>query len=228
MLRVNHFSMFLSLAGGPTPYYDEESSEDNSWIVPAVATVVVVIILFFVIVISCILYKRSQASKQRVTPTSKGEVLMISNAPAATHSAKRLTTHELLAELQARYGHREMNKKPKVSRKHQEAYGMEDGFDSHSSPHPPPYGISQNGGTAGHPAYPPKFFGISANEATTNAPMPNMAPQSQLPPLKKPTAPPMETRSIPGPSRYLTPAEARAGGTISDPREIKKVVEITG
>ena len=207
--------------------YDDDGAEDTWWIIPVIAVIVVIIILlFFAIVFICNRYKRWQASKHRVTPTSKKEIMMISNTPAATHSAKRLTTSELLAELQARYGHRGMNKKPKVSRKHQEAYGVGEELERHPAP-APPFGVSQNGGVARDPAYPPNFFGISASEATTNAPMPNMAPQSQLPPLGRQPSTPMETRSIPGPSRYVTPAEARAGGTISDPREIRKVVEMT-
>ena len=209
--------------------YEGDAEEEGTWpwwillyVVPAV-----VVVIFLFCVFCRTYYKRWQASKQRVTPTGKGAVTMIANTPAQQKPPKRLTTSQLLAELQARYGDREMNKKHKISRKHQEAYGMGNGVQRHPGP-PPPYGAAPyGGGAAGDPAYPPNFFEISANEVAAHAPKPNMAPQSQLPPLLTPTAPPIETRSIPGSSRYVTPAEARAGGTISDPREIRKVIEMT-
>ena len=150
-------------------------------------------------------FKSSSGSKL----ANGGETNVVIAVPPAKHSKpKRLTTHQLLEELRSKYGSKESDGKLKASSKQIRTYAPQPG--SSEVPH---YGPLPYGPDTSDPVYPPNFFAGSANEATT-VPHPKMVPRSELPSksLQTVSAIPHGSTSIPGPSTYLTPSEARQAG----------------
>lgn len=197
--------------------YEEDSSEETNPYLYIQYIVPPAIVLFVLIGAVIFVFVTRKPSKRRITPnygTSNAGALVHPAKPAPpAKPPKRMTTSQLLTELQARYGSQEMDKKPKPSRKHRQTYGVQNELQFQR--HPPPHGVPPPGGTFEDPAYPPNFFGISASETETIAPQPTVVSGSQLPPIKwklNQTPTEMESKSIPGPAKYITPAEERQAG----------------
>ena len=176
----------------------------------------VVVALIIIIVVGCVCYQRYKRQKrgQQVTPQTRAIEAQLITAPPL----KRRTTHQLLLELQSRYGSKEQFKQPKPTPKTKAKYQPQPGTSgvsiiSHPSPAPPFGSTPPPPYSRRDPTYPPNFFEASANEAMP-APKPALAPSSQLP---QAPAPPMslfqpEPASIPAASSYITPSEARSAG----------------
>ena len=201
--------------------YEEEDSSDKN-LLYIVGIVVGGIIIVIIIVCACCLYHicRKESSISPGTTSTQG-------AKTKPLEPKRLTTHQLLMELQSRYGVQGLDKPPKPQRKTMNKYQAQPGPSSistiggYSSPHPPPqpqppfgYPPPPYAGHTQDPAYPPNLFEAAARQAQ-GAPQPALVPASGL---GQPTAPPVSmftqpNTPIPGPSNYMTPADARKAGT---------------
>lgn len=195
---------------------DEKEPDGPSPLLFIIPIVIVGVII--IIIICCVAYhctKRQKRAKEvspvvtSLTPVSKPPPL------------QKRTTQQLLHELQARYGSRELDKGPKPKRKTKNR--MADytfhpepgpsGFSNASYSHPfPDYGTPPP--PYHDPVYPPNFFETSAHDAQL-VPSPVKAPISQLPPTSAPPPSLFNTKistAIPPAFSYMTPSDARKAG----------------
>lgn len=202
-------------------YHEEEYHEEETFDPTLLYIVGIVVggIIIFIVVCACCQYHKWRKSSYVSPGTPPAPV--VKTKPI---EPKRLTTHQLLIELQSRYGTEGQNKQPKPQRKMMNKYQPQPGpsgistIGGYSSPHPPPqppfgYPPPPYAGHTQDPAYPPNFFEAAAKQAQ-GAPKPAIVPASELGP---PSAPPVtmfipDTTPIPGPSTYMTPADARKAG----------------
>lgn len=198
---------------------DEKESDGPSPLLFIIPIVIVGVII--IIIIGCVAYRCTKRQKRaKIVSPVVTSLTPVSKPPPL----QKRTTQQLLHELQARYGSRELDKKPKPKRKTRNR--MAD-YTFHPEPGPsgvntvysqpfPNYGIPPPPYSRGtpDPVYPPNFFETSANEAQL-APSPVKAPISQLPPTSVPPVSLFNTNmstAIPPPYSYMTPSDARKAG----------------
>ena len=197
---------------------DEKESDAPSPLLFIIPIVIVGVII--IIIIGCVAYHCTKRQKRaKIVSPVVTSLTPVSKPPPL----QKRTTQQLLYELQARYGSRELDKTPKPKRKTRNrmadyTFHPEPGpsgvstvyshpYPDYGTP-PPPY----SRGTT-DPVYPPNFFEVSAHDAQL-APSPVKAPISQLPPT---SAPPVSlfnnmSTTIPPPYSYMTPSDARKAG----------------
>ena len=195
--------------------YDEPDDllDTLKYIIPIAVGAVVLIIVIGLI---CYYRQKRQKRNQQIVPGSKVIEAQVIQAPPP--QLKRKTTHQLLAELQERYGRRDQDMKSKASRKAMEKYQPQpgpSGLAQLSYPTQQPYGIPPPSYVSAQsdPAYPPNFFETSAKGAF-NAPIPTVVPSSGLAVASPTPASVFNTNlaSVPAAPQYSTPSEARQAG----------------
>ena len=180
------------------------------------------LIVLFVIICACCMYHKWR----KASHVSPGTTTAYPATKTKPLEPKRLTIHQLVMELQSRSakGHEKpaRQKWKEMTRNHirNQAQPGPSGISTiggYFSPHPPqpPFGYPPPpyAGNTQYPAYPPNLFETAAKQAL-EAPTPALVPDSGL---GQPTAPPVKlitkgSTPIPGPSTYMTPADARKAG----------------